>query len=167
MILKDTIFKSAFELNHRAAIKIPEDARQAVEDFHETETHKLSKYVLGQIIDNFKIADTEQRPMCADTGLPRFYAKVGNEADVEGGMVALERELRQATADATTAIPLRPNRVHPLTREDHNNNVGIHAPTVDYTFEPDADWLDLTVVHKGGLFGGDYRMNTGTQTIFS
>jgi L(+)-tartrate dehydratase alpha subunit len=96
--------------------------------------------------------------MCADTGLPRFYAKVGNEAHVEGGMVALERELRRATADATGAIPLRPNRVHPLTRKDLNNNVGIHAPSVDYSFEPDADWLDLTVVHKGGLFGGDYRM---------
>ncbi|GIX48939.1 MAG: hypothetical protein KatS3mg131_3150 [Candidatus Tectimicrobiota bacterium] len=73
-------------------------------------------------------------------------------------MVALERALRQATADATAAIPLRPNRVHPLTRKDPNNNVGVHAPTVDYSFEPDADWLDLTVVHKGGLFGGDYRM---------
>jgi L(+)-tartrate dehydratase alpha subunit len=36
--------------------------------------------------------------------------------------------------------------------------VGIHAPTVDYSFEPDAEWMDLTVVHKGGLFGGDYRM---------
>jgi L(+)-tartrate dehydratase alpha subunit len=158
MILRDTIFKTALELNHRAAIKIPDDAHQAVELLHEKETHKLSKYVLDQIIDNYKIAETEQRPMCADTGLPRYYAKVGNEASLEGGMVVLERELRKATADATRAIPLRPNRVHPLTRKDHNNNVGIHAPTVDYTFEPDADWLDITVVHTGGLFGGDYRM---------
>jgi L(+)-tartrate dehydratase alpha subunit len=63
-----------------------------------------------------------------------------------------------ATGDATEAIPLRPNRVHPLTRKNLNNNVGIHAPSVDYSFEPDADWLDLTVVHKGGQFGGDYRM---------
>jgi L(+)-tartrate dehydratase alpha subunit len=31
-------------------------------------------------------------------------------------------------AEATASIPLRPNRVHPLTREDHNNNVGYHAP---------------------------------------
>jgi L(+)-tartrate dehydratase alpha subunit len=45
-----------------------------------------------------------------------------------------------------------------LTRKDFNNNVGVHAPDIDYSFEPDAEWLDLTVVHKGGLFGGDYRM---------
>jgi L(+)-tartrate dehydratase alpha subunit len=55
-------------------------------------------------------------------------------------------------------IPLRPNRVHPLTRKDQNNNVGIHAPSVSYTFEPGGAWLELTTVHKGGLFGSDYRM---------
>ncbi len=72
--------------------------------------------------------------------------------------MALERALRRATAEATAQIPLRPNRVHPLTRVDHNNNVGIHAPEVTYAFEPGADWIDVTTVHKGGLFGSDYRM---------
>jgi L(+)-tartrate dehydratase alpha subunit len=158
MIHTDTIYQAAYELHRRAAIQIPEDARRAVERIHAEETHDLSKYVLGQIVQNYQVAIAEQRPMCADTGLPRFYAKVGNEAQLEGGMVAMERVLRQATAEATADIPLRPNRVHPLTRKDYNNNVGVHAPTVDYSFEPDADWLDLTVVHKGGLFGGDYRM---------
>jgi L(+)-tartrate dehydratase alpha subunit len=158
MISSDTIYQTACELHRRAAICIPTDARQAVERIYERETHNLSKYVLGQIVQNYQVAIAEGRPMCADTGLPRFYAKVGNEAHIEGGMVALEHALRRATADATAAIPLRPNRVHPLTRKDYNNNVGVHAPTVDYSFEPAADWLDLTVVHKGGLFGGDYRM---------
>jgi L(+)-tartrate dehydratase alpha subunit len=165
MILTDTLYQVAVGLNRRAAIKIPDDARQAVEHMYERETHKLSKYVLGQIVQNYAVAIAEQRPMCADTGLPRFYAKVGNEAQLAGGMVALERELRRATADATEAIPLRPNRVHPLTRKDFNNNVGVHAPSIDYSFEPNADWLDLTVVHKGGLFGGDYRMLFPTDGI--
>jgi len=158
MILNKTIYQTAHALHQRAAITIPADARQAIERMHQRETHNLSKYVLGQIVQNYEIAILDQRPMCADTGLPRFYVKMGNEASIEGGMVAMERALRQATADATAAIPLRPNRVHPLTRKDFNNNVGVHAPDVDYSFEPDADWLDLTVVHKGGLFGGDYRM---------
>jgi L(+)-tartrate dehydratase alpha subunit len=84
--------------------------------------------------------------------------RLGNEAHVEGGLVALERALRRATAGATAAIPLRPNRVHPLTREDPNTNVGAHAPEITYAVEPDADWIDVTTVHKGGLFGSDYRM---------
>ena len=32
------------------------------------------------------------------------------------------------------------------------------APNIDYRFEPEGDWIDLTAVHKGGLFGSDYRM---------
>jgi L(+)-tartrate dehydratase alpha subunit len=113
---------------------------------------------LTKILENYDAAIKDRSPMCADTGLPRYYAKIGNHAAIEGGMVNLERSLRQATADTTSSIPLRPNRVHPFSRKDYNNNVGLHAPTVDYSFEPDADWMDITVVHKGGLFGGEYRM---------
>jgi len=73
-------------------------------------------------------------------------------------MVGLEAALRRATANATHDVPLRPNRVHPLWRTEHNNNLGINAPEVEWSFEPDADWIDITTVHKGGLFGSDYRM---------
>ncbi|MBQ0752402.1 MAG: fumarate hydratase, partial [Roseovarius sp.] len=58
----------------------------------------------------------------------------------------------------TYDVPLRPNRVHPLWRTDHNNNVGIGAPEIEYAYEPEGDWIDLITVHKGGLFGTDYRM---------
>ncbi len=129
-----------------------------MESLAEAETNPHSRYVLGKILENYQTAIQDRSPMCADTGLPRYYAKIGNDAVIEGGMVNLERVLRQATADTTSSIPLRPNRVHPFSRKDHNNNIGIHAPTVDYSFEPDADWMDITVVHKGGLFGGEYRM---------
>jgi L(+)-tartrate dehydratase alpha subunit len=48
--------------------------------------------------------------------------------------------------------------VHPLTRRNPGNNVGVFAPNIDYRFEPEGDWIDITAVHKGGLFGSDYRM---------
>jgi L(+)-tartrate dehydratase alpha subunit len=149
---------TARELMARAAIDIPADYREGVRRARDRERNRLARFVLTEMDRNWDIATADRRPMCADTGLPRFYVRAGNEARVEGGYVALERALRRATAEATATIPLRPNRVHPLTRADHNNNVGIHAPEVTYAFEPDADWLDLTTVHKGGLFGSDYRM---------
>jgi L(+)-tartrate dehydratase alpha subunit len=149
---------SARELMARAAIDIPADYRDGVRLARDRETGRLARFVLTQMLENWDIATAERRPMCADTGLPRYYVRLGNEAAVEGGLVALERALRRATAEATAAIPLRPNRVHPLTREDQNNNVGIHAPEVTYAVEPAADWIDLTTVHKGGLFGSDFRM---------
>src|SRR5882672_9970500 len=148
----------ARELTSRAAIDIPEDYRQGVIAARDREDSRIARFVLDEMLRNWQIATAERRPMCADTGLPRYYVRAGNEAVVEGGFVAAERALRRATADATSSVPLRPNRVHPLTRVDYNNNVGAHAPEVTWAFEPHADWLDVTTVHKGGLFGSDYRM---------
>jgi len=148
----------AGQLMRRAAIDIPHDMRDGIRLMAQEEPSELSRFVLEAMLDNWEAAEQDRRAMCADTGLPRWYVKLGNEAKVEGGFIALEKALRTATARETTAIPLRPNRVHPLSRLDHNNNVGMGAPEIDYSFEPDGDWLDIVAVHKGGLFGSDWRM---------
>ena len=158
MINEALIEEAGFEIMRRAAIDIPEDFRNGVKSMMTSEPNELSQFVLKSMVDNWEAAEDDRRPMCADTGLPRYFVKVGNEASIDGGFIALERALRKATARATHDVPLRPNRVHPLTRADHNNNVGIGAPEIDYSFEPDADWIDIVSVHKGGLFGSDYRM---------
>ncbi|MEE8395377.1 MAG: fumarate hydratase [bacterium] len=148
----------ALELTARAAIGIPPDFREAVAAMAARETNPLSRYVLEQIGCNYDAAEADGRPMCGDTGLPRYYVKMGNDCRLEGGFAALEKALRRATATATHELPLRPNRVHPLSRKDFNNNLGTHAPEIQYAFEPEGAWLDITTVHKGGLFGSDYRM---------
>ena len=154
----ERIEEASFEIMKRAAIDIPEDYSTGIKAMQQTETGKLPRFVLHAMVDNWDAASKDRRPMCADTGVPRYYVKFGNAAQVESGFIGVERALRKATADATLAIPLRPNRVHPLWRTDHNNNVGINAPEIEWSFEPDADWVDITTVHKGGLFGTDYRM---------
>ena len=142
----------------KAAIEIPDDYLAGLRRCADTEKGDLSAFVIQAMLENYEAAKEDRRAMCGDTGVPRWYVKIGNEATIEGGPVALEAALRRATAHATTKVPLRPNRVHPLWRTDHNNNVGIGAPEIEYSFHPDADWIDLTTVHKGGLFGSDYRM---------
>ena len=158
MIRKDTLYDVAHELTRRAAIEIPRDYLTGLEAMAEKESEDLSSFVLRAMLENYKAAEEDARAMCADTGVPRFYVKAGNDAKIEGGMVAAEEALRSGLAKATHDIPLRPNRVHPLWRWDNNNNVGINAPEIEYSFEPDVDWVDITTVHKGGLFGTDYRM---------
>jgi len=149
---------TAERLMDKAAIEIPEDYLTGLQAAAETEDGDLSSFVLQAMLENYKAAKEDRRAMCGDTGCPRWYVKMGNEAQIEGGPVALESALRRATAKATYDVPLRPNRVHPLWRTDHNNNVGIGAPEIEYGFEPEGDWIDLITVHKGGLFGTDYRM---------
>ncbi len=158
MIKKDKILEAGKEIMSRAAIEIPRDYKDGIGKMVEQEEEELSRFVLQSMLENWDAAEEDRRAMCADTGVPRYFVKAGNEAQIEGGFVALEHMLRKATADATYEIPLRPNRVHPLSRHDNNNNVGINAPEIEFTFEPDADWVDITSVHKGGLFGSDYRM---------
>ena len=148
---------AAYEIMKKAAIDIPDDYLTGIEAMADTESGDLSAFVLSAMLDNYRAATEDRRPMCADTGLPRYYVKVGDKARMDS-MVALEAALRKATADATHDVPLRPNRVHPLWRTEHNNNLGINSPEVEWSFEPDADWIDITTVHKGGLFGTDYRM---------
>jgi L(+)-tartrate dehydratase alpha subunit len=153
------IEQAAYELNRKAAMAIPADVMSRFDALIEAETEPLSLLVLEQIKANAELAIETGRPMCGDTGLPRYYVKIGNESPrIEGGMVGLENALRRAVERITRTMPLRPNRVHPLTRADHDNNVGMHAPEVTYTFEPDVNWIDIITVHKGGLFGSDYRM---------
>lgn len=158
MIPIKTLQSTAEELMAKAAIEIPRDYLSGLESLADTESGELSAFVIRAMLDNYKAAEQDRRAMCGDTGVPRWYVKFGNEARIEGGPVALETALRRATANATHNVPLRPNRVHPLWRTDHDNNVGMNAPEIEYSFHPDADWVDLITVHKGGLFGSDYRM---------
>lgn len=158
MIPIHLIQKTAEALMEKAAIEIPQDYLDGLKAAAETESGDLSSFVLKAMLENYEAAKEDRRAMCGDTGVPRWFVKLGNEAQIEGGMAALEAALRRATANSTNGVPLRPNRVHPLWRTDHNNNVGIGAPEIEYGFEPEGEWIDLITVHKGGLFGTDYRM---------
>jgi L(+)-tartrate dehydratase alpha subunit len=155
MISIDLIQKTAEFLMDKAAIEIPEDYLQGLESAAADESGELSSFVLQTMLQNYTAAREDRRAMCGDTGTPRWYVKMGNDTQIEGGPVALEAALRRATANATNGVPLRPN---PLWRTDHNNNVGIGAPEIEYGYEPGGEWIDLITVHKGGLFGTDYRM---------
>lgn len=149
---------AAYEAHRLAATKLPADVRDAFRRCEARETEALPRQVLGFMVENFEVADVEQRPICADVGVSRFYVVVGNSIAIDGGFVALERAIRKATARITNDLALRSNRVHPINRGNPGNNLGVFGPNVDYRFEPDADWIELIAVHKGGAFGSDFRM---------
>src|SRR6516225_490134 len=100
-LIEDT----ARELMARAAIDIPPDYREGVRLARDRETQRLARFVLDEMLVNWDIATADRRPMCADTGLPRYYVKLGNEAVIEGGLVALERALPRATTRPRSPIP--------------------------------------------------------------
>lgn len=158
VIQESQLEQAAYEAHRIAATILPPDVRAAFERNYAKERTDLPKQVLGFIIKNFQVAEVEQRPLCADVGVSRFYVVAGNAARIGGGFVALERALRNATVRITKDLALRSNRVHPINRTNPGNNLGVFSPNIDYRFEPDADWIELIAVHKGGAFGSDFRM---------
>ena len=150
--------EAAYEAHRLAATTLPDDVKRAFVRMRERESEELPKQVLGAIVENFHAAQEDQRPVCADVGVPRIYAVIGNETVLAGGLVALESAVRRATERITRDLALRSNRCHPITRRNPGNNVGVFAPNVEYRVEPDAEWIELCAVHKGGAFGTDFRM---------
>src|SRR6056300_750118 len=158
MISIDLIQKTAEILMDKAAVEIPDDYLQGLKAAAKTEDGDLSSFVLEAMLQNYEAAKEDNRAMCGDTGTPRWYVKMGNETQIEGGPIALEAALRRATANRTTGLPLRPNRVHPLWRTDHDNNVGIGAPEIEYGYEPGGEWGlcdtgDRRMSHSAGIPG--------------
>ena len=94
MIPLSAIRSTAADLMAKAAIEIPEDYLEGLKAAAATEDGDLSSFVLQAMLDNYEAAKEDGRAMCGDTGVPRWFVKLGNEARVEGGMVALEEALR-------------------------------------------------------------------------
>ena len=111
MIAANRIEEAAYGVMFRAAIEIPADYENGLREISKSEEGDLSAFVIEAMLENYDAAREDRRAMCADTGVPRYFVKVGNEARIEGGFVELERRLRSATARATHDVPLRPNRV--------------------------------------------------------
>src|SRR5260370_27493927 len=122
MIPIASLQKPAEQLMDTAAIEIPDDYLGGLRACANTEKGDLSAFVIQAMLENYEAAKEDRRAMCGDTGVPRWYVKIGNEAHIQGGPLALEAALRRATANATHDVPLRPNRVHPLCPTRHTTN---------------------------------------------
>ena len=108
-ITTDMVEEAAFNIMQKAAIDIPDDYLSGIKTMAEKEDGDLSAFVLKAMLDNYEAAREDRRPMCADTGLPRYFVKVGDKARLDS-FVGLDKGLRAATARATHEVPLRPNR---------------------------------------------------------
>src|SRR5258708_28771840 len=111
MIPLSSIQRTAEDLMAKAAIEIPDDYLDGLRRCADTEKGDLSAFVIKAMLENYEAAKEDRPAMCGDTGLPRWYVKIRNDAPIEGRPVALEAAPRRATPPATTHLPLRPDTV--------------------------------------------------------
>lgn len=148
MIRQEIIEETVCRLFREAVIRIPDDVTLALKKAYLNEEDEIALLNLKAILDNIELARKMDVPVCQDTGLPIVFVRMGN-VEVEnlyGGIAAgVER--------ATQEVPLRPNVVDPLTRENTGTNTGNLIPQVDVEIAEDLDGLEITVFPKG--FGSE------------
>lgn len=141
--VEDTICK----LYRDSVIELPEDVKNALKKAYDNESDETARLNLEAILENIDAASESGIPMCQDTGLPIVFIKLGN-VDVEN----LYDGIRNGIEIATEEVPLRPNVVDPLTRENTGTNTGKGIPLIDVEIT-DEESLEMTIFPKG--FGSE------------
>ncbi len=139
------VVSAVVELLRKAHTELPDDVVQALRMAYEREDNEVARRNLEAILENVEAAKKLRVPMCQDTGLPVFFIELGRE-------LCLDFDLYAAIADgvrkATQEIPLRPNAVHPITRENSGDNTGDGMPQINIDIV-DGDSLKIAVMPKG------------------
>jgi len=131
-------------LYRSVATSLPHDIKSALQAALKRETIPRSKQALMIILENIRIAQEMQRPLCQDTGVPVFFVQHPfGESQRE-----LMSEIVKATRVATRAIPLRANAVDVLSEKNSGNNTGVGIPIV-YFKETKGGKLIIDLMLKG------------------
>lgn len=122
---------------------LPRDMKACIEASHAEEPWPQAKEILERIIENYQIAERENRPICQDTGLACVFVSVGQDVHIDGNLTeAINEGVRQGYAEGY----LRKSVVRdPLDRV----NTGDNAPAMIYYDIVPGDRVEIIVAPKG------------------
>ena len=126
---------------------LPGDMKTRIETCCAQETWPQAKEILERIIENYRIADDQAKPICQDTGVACVFVTIGQDVHIEGNLAeAIHEGVRQGYAEGY----LRKSVVRdPLDRV----NTGDNTPAMIYYDIVPGDELEITVAPKG--FGSE------------
>ena len=144
----DEIIRNIKEMCIEANHFLTPDMDAALEAAEQTEKAPVGKQILNQLQQNLEIAAQDMIPICQDTGMAVIFAEVGQEVQVEGGLLtdAINEGVRQGYTEGF----LRKSVVKdPLIRENTNDN----TPAVIHYDIVAGDKITFTIAPKG--FGSE------------
>ncbi|MFC1992567.1 fumarate hydratase [Chloroflexota bacterium] len=91
------ITKTVAELCQEANFFLGEDVLTALRRAQEAEESPLGKEILGLLLENARIAESEHLPLCQDCGTAMIFLDIGQDAHITGGDLnaAVEEGVRQ------------------------------------------------------------------------
>ncbi|MGF3495219.1 MAG: fumarate hydratase [Methanothrix sp.] len=129
----------------RAQISLPGWVVRSIESALRRERNEIARYHLEAILNNIRIAESDGRPVCQDTGLPVFHVEIGERFHLEFDLwEAIAEGVRMATGKGM----LRPNVVDPLSRSNTGDNTGPGMPCL-IADQVAGDALRITAFPKG------------------
>ncbi|MBI2916685.1 MAG: fumarate hydratase [Chloroflexi bacterium] len=148
-ISANTITEAVARLCVEANTHLGEDALSKLESARERETSPLGQQVLGQLLENARLAREESMPLCQDCGTVVVFLELGQDAHVVGGNLraAIEEGVRRGYRQGY----FRGSIVRqPFTARQ---NTGDNTPPVIHTEIVPGDKLRIVLLPKGG--GGE------------
>ncbi len=126
---------------------LPQDMKGRIEACRAQEGWEPAREILDRIVENYRIADENSRPICQDTGMACVFLKVGQDVHITGDIrEAVDEGVRQGYGEGY----LRKSVVRdPLDRV----NTGDNTPAMLYYELVPGDQLEITVAPKG--FGSE------------
>lgn len=143
-ITYEDVVESVIDLLVQSETRLPDEVVAALTDAHRNETNPIAKAQIETILENIKLASEQSVPICQDTGILIFFVEIGRECALD---FDINDAIRTGVTKATDTIPLRPNAVHPVTREP-SGNVGIGLPDITLDVVK-GDQIKITVLPKG------------------
>ena len=140
----EDVVQSVVELIRRAETQLPDDVTAALTIARKTETDPTAREQIEAILVNIKLAAMRKVPICQDTGILIFFVELGRDCTINFN---IKDAIRAGVKKATEIVPLRPNAVHPITREP-SGNVGIGLPDIILDIA-EGDCVRITVMPKG------------------
>ena len=131
---------------------LPQDVKNCIESSYAAEPWAPAREILERIMENYKIADDKNVPICQDTGVACVFLKIGQDVHITGSIEdAVNEGVRQGYGEGY----LRKSVVgDPLNRV----NTGDNTPAMIYYELVPGDQLEITVAPKG--FGSENMSQT-------
>ena len=121
--------ESLIELITQTSTNLPPDVREAMGIALREETPGTQgAQALNIIASNIDMAESDEGPICQDTGMPTFDV----HTPVGVSQIEVKRAIRAAVAEATKRGKLRPNSVDSLTGKNSGDNLGVETPVIHF-----------------------------------
>ena len=148
IIEAEKIMEVVSRLCIEANCRLPEDVKSCIERCHAGEQWPIARDTLGKLIENYRLAETRDVPICQDTGVVCVFLEIGEDVHISGNIAAaVDEGVRRGYREGY----LRKSLIgEPLFER---KNTGDNAPAMLYTEYVAGDKITVTVAPKG--FGSE------------